>query len=127
MCTEVLLLGGGQKLLAGSSKVRIPVGTRDFISETSSRLWDPPTFLLDVYRGPSLGARRQGREVARSTCCLAEDKNEWSRTSVVPICLLGLERGKFALPIITDRELLHTLQAYSCNVCRNILLFCVLL
>ena len=70
----------------GSSGVRIPEGVGVFFfssSKCSARLWSPPSFLFNGYRGKAFG----GRGVYHSSPSSAKIKNKWNCTSASPVCL----------------------------------------
>ena len=59
------------------------------------RLWDPPSLLFIGYQGSFPGVKRSGIDTDYSPPSSGEVKNEWSYTSVTPICLPGVYRGNF--------------------------------
>jgi hypothetical protein len=75
------------------SRIRIPIGARDFslLHNVQRSLWCPSSLLFNGYRR-SL-PRGSGQDVKLTT--IAEVKNEWSYTSTPYIRLLGVNRGNF--------------------------------
>jgi len=77
-------------LCTGQSEVRLSAGTRYVY------------FLRNFHTGvgpahpPTQWVKRQRREAYNSSSTTAEAKNEWSCTSVPPVCLHGLERNTCA-------------------------------
>jgi hypothetical protein len=43
----------------------------------------------------SLGVKRRGREIDNSRLSMTEDKNEWSYTFTVPVCLHGVHSQNY--------------------------------
>jgi len=77
------ILGVATRLRAGRSG-NPGKGRRSFSSAKSpDRLWVPPSFLFNRYRGCFPGLKRPGREVNHSPPSSAEDKNEWGCTFMV--------------------------------------------
>ena len=64
------------------------------------RLWIPPSFLFNRYRGCSPGLKRPGREVNHSPPSSAEDKNMWGCTFIPPICPHGVDRKNFSVQTV---------------------------
>ena len=54
------------------------------------------------------GVKRPGREADHSPPSSAEVKNEWSYASILPVCLRGLYRDDFTLPLILNSGNLKT-------------------
>jgi hypothetical protein len=64
-----------------------------------------PSLLLNVYWGLFPGLKRQGPEVNDTPSSSAEVKNEWSYTSIPPVCLCDLDDETFAfIKIITIKS-----------------------
>ena len=59
------------------------------------RVWDPPSLAFNRYRVSFPELQRWGCKVDHLPPPSAEVKNEWSYTSIPPICLQGQEREKF--------------------------------
>ena len=87
----------------GPSGVRIPEGQGIylFFRNGPEWPWGPPGFLFGGYRDYFPGARRPGSKVYCSSPYSEEGKNAWSYTSVLPVWLLGVARGKFLTYLIT--------------------------
>jgi hypothetical protein len=74
-----------------------PDRSKIFVSSPTrqDQLWGPPSLLLNEYRGSVLGVKQPECEVNNLAPCSAEGKNEWSCTSVPPVCLQGMDRDNF--------------------------------
>jgi hypothetical protein len=59
------------------------------------RLWAPPSRLFNAYRFFFLRVKRPGRDANQSSPSSAVVKNEWSCTSVPPVCLHGVDKFLF--------------------------------
>jgi hypothetical protein len=92
-CSWNNVVGIATKLLAGRSRVRIPVGEWSFsFLQNFHRCWGLPTLVFNRYGGSFLGIMRPGSETEHSSVCSAQVKNEWSYTSNSPIQFYGMDR-----------------------------------
>ena len=87
------VVGITNRLWTGRSGAREPVESRDFLLASPSKPALGPTQpLFSVYRGSFPGVKQLGREVKHSFPSSAEVKNEWSCTTMPPMCLHSLTR-----------------------------------
>jgi hypothetical protein len=62
----------------------VPVGSRIFSPQRRpDRLWDPTSPLINGYRGPFPGVKRQGREAGHSPLASVVFKKMWIYTSTL--------------------------------------------
>jgi hypothetical protein len=67
----------------------------DFSSpKRQDQLWNQPSILFSGYRA-SLLVKRPMREFSHAPPSSAEVKNEWSYTSIPPVCLHSMDRANF--------------------------------
>jgi hypothetical protein len=62
------------------------------LQNRSNRLWGPYSLLFNEYQVPFPGIKQPRREVDSSPLYCTEIKNDWSYTSVLPICLRGVDK-----------------------------------
>jgi len=81
------------KLWAGRSGFRIPLGARDnsLLQKSRSDIW-PTKYPISRVHRYFQGLKRPECHVGQSRPCSSEVKNEWSYTSVPPVCLHDVDR-----------------------------------
>jgi len=58
-------------------------------------LWGPPSFIFNGYRCSFLGTEQAGHDGDHSPPSSGETRNGCSYTSTTPVCLHGIDKGKF--------------------------------
>jgi hypothetical protein len=101
-------------------------GSRDFIpcQYHTDRLWGAPTLLLMGSGVHFRGVRRPGRQVKQVLPSRAEVKNEWTYTSVSPVCFRGMDRDTFTFTI-TATLLVHRYETNIVHWMQHLFLFII--
>jgi len=90
-----IVVGIATRLRAGRPELQIPVDGINFSPNYPDRVRGPPSLLFNWYLGSISGIKRTSCEFNPPSS--AGIKNEWSYTSIPPICLHGVDIDKFYL------------------------------
>jgi len=102
-------------LCAGQSGVRIPGRAQENLSLVHVTQTDCGVYLPFCSMGIGVHfwrVGRPGREVEQVLPSRAEVKNEWTYTSVPPVCFCGMDRGTFTFTITANLLVLR----YETNI-----------
>jgi len=94
-------------LCSGKFGARIPVRAGDIFlfQNRPDRVWGPPSLAFNRYRGSFPKVEWWKCKVDHLPPTGTEVKNEWSYTSIPPICLQGQEREKFYIFYLWNTKL----------------------
>ena len=99
---------------AGRPELQIPVEVLNFSPNYPDRVRGPPILLFNWYLGSVSGIKRTKCEFNPPSS--AEIKNEWSYTSIPPICPHGVDINKFYI-YISLLQARNKKQGYSYGLC----------